>query len=323
MSAEPKFDVSAIGLLIVDILGRHVTHIPENGGILFLDEIRMTVAGTSGATCVDCALLGLSARAVNMVGNDDLGDYLVSKMTRFGINCDLVQRTSEFQTSATFLPIRPDGERPAFHTLGASQGFIVPDSILDAALDARVVHVGGTGLLRSFDGEPTVRLLRRAKELGRVTTYDLIGAGPGTLELVAPCLPFVDYFVPSIEEATALAGGAETDPAKLAAEFKRLGARNVVLTMGEHGAFVSPAEGEGEEAVIPAFKVPVVDTTGCGDSFTAGIIYGVIKGWDLRRSTEFANAVAARVASGLGSDGKLVSFEDTEKLMLEGVKRDD
>jgi sugar/nucleoside kinase (ribokinase family) len=61
--------------------------------------------------------------------------------------------------------------------------------------------------------------------------------------------------------------------------------------------------------------VPVSDTTGCGDSFTAGVIVGLVKGWDLAKIARFASAVASQVAQGLGSQGKLESFDDTMKAM--------
>ena len=83
--------------------------------------------------------------------------------------------------------------------------------------------------------------------------------------------------------------------------------------MGGEGVYVSPEDGD--DFTLPAFDVAVSDTTGCGDSFTAGIIVGLHRGWDLRRSATFASAVAARVAMGLGSDGKLVSFDDTIEAM--------
>jgi len=75
------------------------------------------------------------------------------------------------------------------------------------------------------------------------------------------------------------------------------------------------ARHDGEAFHLPAFDIKVVDTTGCGDSFTAGIIVGIVKGWDLKQSARFASAVAARVATGLGSDGKLTSFDDTLQAM--------
>ncbi|MHC1551209.1 carbohydrate kinase family protein [Phyllobacterium sp. K27] len=306
-----RFDVSSIGFYVLDILGRPVTRIPEGGRADYIEEIRMTVAGTAGATAVDCAILGLSTQAVTTVGDDEMGDFLHSKMEKFGVDCRLVRRSSETQTSATMLPVRPSGERPALHVPGTAAIFKVAEADIDAALDATVVHVGGTGLLKSFDGEPTVNLLKKAKSLGRITTFDLIQANPETFALVEPCLPYIDYFVPSIEEAGEMAG--MQDPAAAARFYKSRGVKNAVLTMGANGVYVSPENGT--DFQLPAFDIKVSDTTGCGDSFTAGIIVGIVKGWALEHSARFASAVAAKVAMGLGSDGKLVSFDDTIEAM--------
>lgn len=307
----PTYDVSSIGFYVCDILGRPVTRIPEGGRADYIQEIRMTVAGTAGATAADCAILGLKTQAVTTVGDDEMGDFLIAKMQKFGVDCAMVSRDGSVQTSATILPVRPNGERPALHVPGTAATFRIPEGRLDEALDAAIVHVGGTGLLKSFDGAPTVAALKRAKELGRTTTFDLIQATPETFALVKPCLPYIDYFVPSIEEASEMAG--LTEPAAVARFFKELGVKNAILTMGSDGVYVSPAEGE--DFTLPAHAIEVVDTTGCGDSFTAGVIAGLSKGWSLRDCCRFASAVAAKVAMGLGSDGKLKSFDDTLETM--------
>ncbi len=303
----PTYDVSSIGFYVCDILGRPVTRIPDGGRADYIQEIRMTVAGTAGATAADCAILGLKTLAVTTVGEDEMGDFMVAKLTRFGVDCAMVARDGSVQTSATILPVRPNGERPALHVPGTAATFRIPEGRLDAALDARIVHVGGTGLLKSFDGAPTVEALRRAKELGRITTFDLIQATPETFELVRPCLPYIDYFVPSIEGGLRDGGHDRSGRGGALLQGPRREERDP--DHGRGGVYVSPEAGE--DFRLPAHAIEVVDTTGCGDSFTAGVIVGLARGWDLRDCCRFASAVAARVAMGLGSDGKLVSFEDT------------
>lgn len=305
------YDVSAIGFCCLDILGRPITRIPEGGRADFIPQIRMTVAGTAGATAVDCAVLGLKTLAVTSVGEDEMGDFLVEKMEQFGVDCSMVGRDGSVQTSASILFVQPNGERPAAHVPGTASTFTVAAEDYDRVLDAGIVHVGGTGLLRSFDGPPSVALLKRAKEMGRTTTLDLIQSKSETLQLVQPMMPFVDYFVPSIEEASAITG--ERDPQQVAAFFRKLGAKNVLLTMGGDGVYVAPQDGA--DFHLPAYAIDVVDTTGCGDSFTAGIIVGLSRGWPLRECARFASAVAAKVAMGLGSDGQLKSFDDTVDAM--------
>lgn len=303
----PSFDVSSVGFAVLDVLGYPVSRIPEGGRADFIEQIRMTVAGTAAATAVDCAILGLNTRMVSTVGTDEMGDFLVNKMNAFGLDTTLVRRDGSVQTSATILPVRPNGERPALHVPGTAATFDVADEDMEAALDARIIHIGGTGLLRTFDGAKTLRFIQKAKELGRITTFDLIQATPETTELVLPLLPYIDYFIPSIEEASAMAG--LESPVEVARWFKKKGVKNVILTMGGDGVYVDPEQGQSFS--LAAHDIDVVDTTGCGDSFSAGVIVGLVKGWTLQESVRFAGAVAAKVAMGLGSDGTLTSFDDT------------
>jgi len=305
-----SMDVSVIGLYILDILGRPVERIPERGNVEFIDEIRLTVAGTAGGTVVDCAKLGLKSRAVGAVGDDEKADFVVATLQGHGIDTRHMQRIPGVPTSATILNVRPNGERPALHVRGASDHFDVAESEYPEVFDARFVHVGGTGLLNKLDGPPTEHLLKAAKAAGCTTTFDLIAATAETIGLVEPLLPHIDWFMPSVEEARDMSG--RSDPDDIAAFYLDRGARHVVFTMGAEGCYVAGPEGH---ARIPAFNVPVSDTTGCGDAFSAGFIAGLNQDWDMETCARFAQAAAGLVATGLGSDAGIVSFEDTLEKM--------
>lgn len=309
-------DVSVIGLYILDILGRPVSSIPRNSNVEFIDEIRLTVAGTAGGTVVDCAKLGLKALAVGAVGDDEKADFVLHKLETTGIDVSLMQRIQGVPTSATILNIRPNGDRPALHQRGASDHFILDENQVNRALDAHFVHVGGTGLLAGLDGPPTVRLLKEARSRGCVTTLDLIAATRETLAFVEPSLAYVDYFIPSIEEAQAMSGCSDV---KTVAEFfLARGVTTCILTLGENGAYVATRD---EQFHVPAFEVDVTDTTGCGDAFSAGVIAALKHGWPLRETARFASAAAALVATGLGSDAGITSFEETAKFMESARER--
>lgn len=305
-----KHDVSVVGLYILDILGRPISAIPEGSRVEFIDQIRLTVAGTAGGTAVDCAKLGLGTLAVGAVGDDEKGEFVLSTLAGHGIDVSAMQRLAGVPTSATILNIRPNGDRPALHQRGASDHFSVDEPLLEQLLDAEFVHVGGTGLLGRLDGAPTVALLKQARERGCVTTLDLIAATRETLPLVEPCLPYVDYFIPSVEEGSALTGHDE--PEAIADYFLGKGVKTCILTLGEHGAYAATAN---EQFRMPAFRVDVADTTGCGDAFSAGVIAALKRGWTLRETVRFASAAAALVATGLGSDAGIVSFEKTVDFM--------
>jgi sugar/nucleoside kinase (ribokinase family) len=304
--AHPR-DVSVCGTYILDILGVPVTEIPAGGGRALIDEIRLTVAGTAGGTVVPCARLGLTARAVGAVGADEKADWVLNAMEREGIDISVMERMHGVPTSATILPIRPDGSRPVLHARGASARWRISPEAQKAACQSKVLHLGGVGSLLAMDGAPSVALLRDAKAAGCITTLDLIQARRETLALVEPLLPYVDFFMPSIDETHAMVG--TDDPAACARIFIDKGAGACAISLGENGSFVMTREGR--QFGLPAFEVAVRDTSGCGDSYTGGFIAGLVHDWDLLDCAKLATATAAIVATGLGSAANLVSFEDT------------
>lgn len=203
------FDAVFVGLTILDIAGRPVVAIPPRG-VAFIEQIRLNPAGTAAGANINAAKLGIRTAAVACTGEDEKADFILASYARLGIDCSLIQRTALKETSATILPIRPNGERPALHCRGASDALFVSEAEFDAVLDCRFLHHGGTGLLAAMDQGQSARLLQAAKARGVTTSFDLIAPNEETLELLRPLLPSVDYFMPSLEEAAFLSG--ETQP---------------------------------------------------------------------------------------------------------------
>ena len=301
-----KYDATIVGLYVLDILGRPVSEIPKGGDLAYIDELRLTVAGTAGGTIIDCAKLGLSTLAVGAVGDDEKADFVVSVLEKFGADTAGFERIKGVPTSSTILNIRPNGERPALHLRGACDYFMPPNKEKLNIFDCKVFHLGGTGLLKKLDGSASVELLKDAKENECITTWDLIGATESTIDIVKPLLPHIDYFMPSIEEASIMCG--LDDPKDIAKYYLDNGVTNCVLTMGGEGSlFVN----KDETIKTPAFDINVVDTTGCGDAFDAGMITSLINDFDLEKSLKFATMTSGLVATGLGSDAGIIDFDDT------------
>lgn len=277
---------------------------------MLIEEIRLAVAGTAGGTVVPCARLGLKALAVGAVGSDEKADWMLNALEREGIDISLMERMAGSPTSATILPIRPDGSRPVMHARGLlPAGESRPKRKWPLA-GARFCISAGR-LLLAMDGAPSVALLRDAKAAGCTTTLDLIRARGETLALVEPLLPYVDFFMPSIDETSAMVG--TDDPAACARFFIERGAGACAISLGADGSFVMTRDGR--QFTVPAFEVAVRDTSGCGDSYTGGFIAGLARDWDLLDCAGLATATAAIVATGLGSGANLVSFEETVKAM--------
>ena len=307
----PSPVVVSLGVHIVDVLGRPVTGIPPGQGSVLLEEIRLTAAGTAAGTSVDLAKLGAQVIAMGAIGADALGTLLVSLLEGHGVATTLLARKPGAQTSATMLPIRPNGERPALHVPGASPHLDLADVDLGVIGAADVLHVGGPDALGRFLGDPLARVLAAARGHGTLVTMDLLRPGDqATFGRLRPLLPQVDFFLPNEDQLLALTGDADLDAA--IGTVLEAGAGCVAVTRGAAGSRVAAA---GTDLTVPALPVPVVDTTGCGDAFSAGFIVGICRGWDPRRAAELGTAAAALVAQGLGSDAVLTDFGQAEGLL--------
>ena len=123
-----QLTVVSLGVHVLDVLVRPVEEIPEGQGGALVEQIRATAAGTAGGTALTLAKLGARTRSAGAIGSDPLGDLLVELLGRGGVDTSLLVRRDGVQTSASVLPIRPTGERPAFHVIGAN-GTYGPDDV--------------------------------------------------------------------------------------------------------------------------------------------------------------------------------------------------
>jgi len=308
----PTFDAVFLGFTTLDIAGRPIVAIPEGGNVDFIEEIRINPAGTASGAVMNAAKMGINCATVACVGNDEKGDIIVDFYERMGIDCSMVQRSSKTPTSSTILTIRPNGDRPALHARGASDDLFVEESDFDRVCDARYLHHGGTGLLNAMDHGQSARLMAHAKRKGLTTTFDLIAPNDDTMSLLKEVLPNVDYFMPSMEEAEFIAestGVKFVSPTELARFFMDHGAGACIFKWGSKGSFIKTAD---TEKRVPAFKIDVSDTTGCGDSYCGGFIAGLSLGYDLEQACQLGTATSALVATALGSDAGVVDLETTK-----------
>ncbi|WP_371667955.1 carbohydrate kinase family protein [Streptomyces sp. NBC_00289] len=287
--------VVTMGVHVLDVLVRPVEAIPEGQGATLVDDIRMTAAGTAGGTALTLAKLGASVRSAGAIGTDPTGDMLVQLLGRAGIDTEFLVRRADTATSASVLPIRPNGDRPSLHLLGANITYGLDDVPWEALAEATHLHLGGPELIGV---DVAARVLSYAKEHGVVTSVDLLAPGVlGSFEQLAAALPYVDHLLPNEDQVLGFSG--EDDLVTGARRFLDAGAGAVAVTRGGDGAVLVTAEGT---ETVPAFEIDVVDTTGCGDAFSAGFLRGVGLGRSPREAAVLGSAAAALVAQGLGSD---------------------
>lgn len=302
-----RYDYTSIGFYTFDCLGRPVGAIPPGGGTQFIEEIEMAVSGAAGAAVIAAAKHGLKCLAVGGVGDDLMSDWVLQRLQQFGVDTSTMQRLKGVGTSSSIVLTRADGSRPALHMKGATGAFVVTGEMLDQVLDAKVVHIGGVGLMDRMDGEPSARLFAEAKRRGAITTVDVFAAAEKDLANVVGLLPHTDYFLPSIEEARVLSGLEDIED--VARFFLDKGVTCCILTLGENGAYYRHSNGD--RFLMPAFDIAMICSCGCGDAFNAGIATGLVRGMDPESMVRFAQATSALNATGLGSQAGVTSFEHT------------
>ncbi|GAA0902197.1 MULTISPECIES: carbohydrate kinase family protein [Streptomyces violaceusniger group] len=299
--------VVCVGAHIFDVLGHPVGEIPPGQGRLALEQIRVTAAGTAGGTAVDLAKLGAEVISFGAIGDDTAGRVLRLLLAENGVDERLAVKPGR-ATPSTILPIRPNGERPSLHASGAMDMLTADDIDWDAVAEADVLHIGGPDALGDFSVDVLPRLLRFAREHGTVTTMDFLrtSVSPEVVELLRPCWANTRYLLPNDDQIRAI---TQIEDLRLAARTMRAhGVGTVIVTRGGDGSLVVD-EALAEE--IPAFRIPVVDTTGCGDGYTAGFIVGLCRNQDLLSSARLGTAASALVAQGLGSDAGIVDLPRT------------
>ena len=299
-------NVVALGVHVLDVLARPVERIPEGQGGELIEEIKITAAGSAGGAALTLAKLGAEVHSAGAVGTDATGDMLLQLLQKGGIDTSHILRRDGVPTSATVLPIRSNGDRPALHVIGANGAYGADDVPRDAIAEAGYLHFGGPEFM---GGEAAATVLEHARANGTVTSADVLAQGdPGILEWIAPALPHVDWFFPNEEQVLGFTGTDDLE-AGCRALVER-GAGCVAATRGPDGVLIVDADGAES---VPAFEIEVVDTTGCGDSFVAGFLRGLSLGRSRRDAAVLGSAAAALVAQGLGSDAGEFDLESADE----------
>jgi sugar/nucleoside kinase (ribokinase family) len=290
-----QVDIAVVGVHVLDTHVIGITSIPEGSQGQLVETIKLSPAGTAGGTAVVLSRLGAKVRSFGAIGTDAMGDALLAMLSAEGVDVAGLVRTAAAQTSASVIPVRPNGDRPAWHCVGTNATFTLEDLDLDQVIRSSHLHLGGPEFL---GGPAAAELLQHAKANELSTSVDILAAGdPGLLQWIADALPHTDYLLPNDEQVLGFTGASDllTGAQRLLAA----GPTCVAVTQGSKGALIVSNE---ETIEVPAFAIDVVDTTGCGDAFSAGFILGRAMGRDLREAARLGCATAAQVAGGIGTD---------------------
>jgi len=300
--------VTCLGIIVADVIAKTVDKLPATGKLELIEQLELHLGGCASNAAVDLEKIGIKTAVIGRVGDDGFGSFVVNEMGKNGVDVKGVIKSKNSKTSASVVSVHSSGERSFLHQIGANADFSSNDVNFSIIQDSKILFIAGTLLMPSFDGEPSAELLKRAQDAGITTVMDTAWDSTGKwMKLIAPCLPYLDYFIPSYEEAEMIAG--KSDPEDIADVFLNMGVKNVVIKLGSKGCLVKTADGVKE--FIDAFKgITAVDTTGAGDSFAAGFIAGLTKGWGITECCKFANAVGAHCVMKVGATSGIKPMDE-------------
>lgn len=299
--------VAVVGTFAVGVTLR-TERLPALGETLHGDGLAVGYGGKGSNQAVACARLGAGVELMTCLGDDSFGAWARELYAREGVGSRWVGKSSRYPTGIGAILVTPDGRNAIVVDIGANRemdGAFVEErsSILDSA-----------SILLTVTEAPLVavtRAIELAHERGKTVVLNPAPAVPLPQGLLAK----VDALTPNGSELAALTGmpAGSVDQATAAARsLLRQGARSVVVTMGEDGALLCRAEGATH---IAAPKVSVVDTTGAGDAFAAGLAVALGEGKSWRDAAAFAvccGSLACTVAEVIPS---LPSREQVERMM--------
>jgi len=303
----PEFDVVGVGLNATDTM-IVVPHFPAYGGKAPFTREFVSVGGQVASAMVTCARLGLRAKYIGTVGDDERGRVQLESLRDSGVNIDHVQQRLDCPNQSAYIIIdQATGERTVFWSR--------PDCLRISPAQIEESQITCAGLLH-IDGHDTPAVehaahIARSHGIPVTVDVDTIYSGFDRV------LPLVDYLIAS-SEFPARWTGIEDPLDALATIQEKFGMRVAAMTLGAQGSL---ALADGVFYYSPAFVVNCVDTTGAGDVFHGAFCYSVLQKMPLAEALEFSNAMAALNCMALGARGGIATVEDAKQLIATGSRR--
>lgn len=303
-------NILCVGMAVCDVL---LSPVPED--IMQLDSAIiakpvMACGGDALNVALACSKLGAQVALAGRVAADLPGSFIRSRCQDAGILLDNLINDPLCATATTYALLDPSGERH-FLTENAIFAEVTDNDVSDTLIKwADIVYFGSAMALDKMNTGGLERLFRRAKSLGKRTVMDA-AINPhirakNWMETLSGALCYTDIFFPSLSEASEITG--ETEPRAIAQYFRPFDLAVFGVKLGHQGSYVT--DFHKEHFLPPLQGVKVVDTTGAGDSFMAGLLYGLGLGWSAADAATLATIVAGKNIEAIGGTAGVPTFEE-------------
>ena len=303
--------ITVAGSAIVDKIYQIPVY-PALGELTQIASIEPAMGGCVANVAMDLKKIApdLHIRAVGLVGSDPEADFYKNTMAAAGVDISGIGQLQGLTTCTHVMSI-PGGQR-TFFTYAGADGELTANDIDFANMESKILHLGYFLLLKKVDAGEGLEILKRAKKAGIETSIDLVSESSDRYALVLPCLPYTDYLIINELEAGKLAD-IEPRPENLEAICRKLKAagvrKKVIIHMPERAVCLS----DSGFTCVGSYILPqgfIQGTTGAGDAFCAGALYGIYNGWSDQEILEFASASAVMSLRSPGATGGMAAEQE-------------
>lgn len=298
-------DVICIGAALVDMVAQVERH-PQDDDEVFVSNLKLMSGGAAANTAYACAALGLKTGFIGKLGTDDeFRRKIIKDFKETSLDMSLIKYSKKYGTGSAYIVLSNDGDRRIYAHSGAANRLSKEDINSDEILRAKVIFLSSLKNIESFS---------EAAEIARNNDVSVI-LNPGMLiieqglENIKHLLEKIDIFILSQREIKTLLSLEDFNFEDIKGNMKiselfNLGIKAVIITMGKNGAALIDQQ---KLERISTIKVKdIIDTTGAGDAFSAGFIYGFVKNMsfkfnDLKKDVILGNFVAGKCIQKLGA----------------------
>jgi sugar/nucleoside kinase (ribokinase family) len=305
-------DVLAIGELNVDLIMTGLNSMPIPGREIIGTGFVTTLGSSTAIFASAIAKLGLQTSFLGKIGDDYYGEFAVEALKNNGINVDNVIKDSEISTGITIaLNTKTKVDRALVTYLGSIEALKVEDINENLLSRAKHIHVGSFFLQHAL--RPGLAdFFGRARAKGVTVSLDAGWDETGKFDYgIFDVLKNVDIFFPNEVEALHITKCKTIEEA--AAQLSRY-CKITVIKCGKDGAYLQTGN-----TIIksPVYEAEPIDTTGAGDSFNAGFIYGFINGMPLEKCMQYGNACGSASVTRIGGASSCITLEEANRIILD------
>jgi len=291
-------DIFGLGQCSLDYIGKVGTYPPADVKCEFSDLV-IQGGGPVATALVALSRWGLFCAFSGVIGNDVFGTMITESLVQEAVDTENIRIREDCDSQFAFIVSEPGrGRRTIFWRRPTGPALESAEVNYKMIKKARIVHTDGLFI------EAALSACKCARENGILVSVDAGTLRDGMLDLAR----FSDFFIVSETFASALVGG--DDPLEACYKLSELGPQVVGVTLGDKGSITLT---KGELIQQPAYSVDAIDTTGCGDVFHAGLIYGILQEWSVGVSLDFAAWTAAMVSCEMGGRTGIPSLRQVEE----------